>query len=84
VQSNGKFSVVGEFPWLLVVDGERDERYWRAIYLCARHWPLIHAPWPVIMRPQNPNIHRYKWPKQTLPRICEKTMVKAKIEHTNS
>jgi len=46
VQSNRKFSVVGEFPWLLVVDGERDERNWRAIYLCARHWHLSmrHGP----------------------------------------
>ncbi|KAJ6876584.1 hypothetical protein NC651_029546 [Populus alba x Populus x berolinensis] len=49
---------------------EREMKGIRGQSLCTS-LALIHEPWPMIMRPQNPNIHRYKWPKQTLPKICE-------------
>ena len=60
----------GEFPWLLAVDGEGEMTGIGGQSLCTS-LALIHEPWPMIMRPQNPNIHRFKWPKQTLPKICE-------------
>ena len=86
--TGSKFITTGEFQWCGVfIHGGQwwMERKWRAIcmHVTSTIFPFSHdeiqEPWPMIMRPRDPNIHKCN---RTLPKICEQTvMIKAKTEH---